>query len=149
VNAGARFLGKNLQNQSFNSKRREGVSVGEFPVDVVAKTREFRILNDTRFPSDVREWFDTLPAPGIDLNEKARAAEAAKLIGMTLAGRFENHRMRRALSIQAPNSFHVRAGSHITNACLLVLVARKQTIRGLPELLDSEAGERLRSCEAE
>ena len=149
LNAGARFLGKNLQNQSFNSKRREGVSVGEFPVDVVAKTREFRILNDTRFPSDVREWFDTLQAPGIDLNEKARAAEAAKLIGMALAGRLEDHRTRGALPVQTANAFHIGAGNHITKACLLVLVPGKPTIRRLPELPDSEPGNRLRSCEAE
>src|SRR6266568_6755836 len=117
------------------------VTAGKFAVDVVAESRELCILNDTWVLSDVREWLDVLQAASIDLDQKACAPEAAKLIGMTLAGRFENHRMRRALSIQAPNSFHIRAGSHITNACLLVLVPRKQTIRGLPELLDSEAGE--------
>src|SRR6266568_7424325 len=125
------------------------VSAGKFAVDVVAESRELCILNDTWVLSDVREWLDVLQAAGIDLDQKARAPEAAKLVGMALAGRLEDHRMGGALPVQTANSFHIRAGNHITNACLVVLVPRKPTIRGLPEFLDSETGKRLRSCEAE
>src|SRR6266568_3718421 len=102
------------------------VSGGKFAVDVVAKSRELCILKDTWVLSDVRER-----------------------IGMAFAGRLEDHRMRGTLPVQTANSFHIRPGNHITNACLVVLVPRKPTIRGLPELLDREAGKRLRFCETE
>jgi len=125
------------------------VAAGKLAVDVVAKSRELRVLNDTRVLSDVGEWLDVLQAAGINLNQEARAAEVAKLIGMALAGRFEDHRIRGALPVETADSFHIRAGNHITNACLLVLVPGKPTIRRLPELPDSEPGNRLRSCETE
>ncbi len=125
------------------------VSGGKFAVDVVAKSRELCILKDTWVLSDVREWLDVLQAAGIDLDQKACAPEAAELIGMAFAGRLEDHRMRGTLPVQTANSFHIRPGNHITNACLVVLVPRKPTIRGLPELLDREAGKRLRFCETE